>query len=153
VLQAYASLGGQDTGKKGWTQLLGKQLQHATRDAGKKKTKAKEVKPSLLNCELVRELTRELTDEHNQTVTTAQLLLRWGLENGAAIIPKTTSKDRLRENADIFSFSMSAQQVEGLQANLLAAVCANNPDHPAENVEELTRLCWRSDPLRLLDFD
>jgi len=85
-------------------------------------------------------------------VTPAQVLLRWGLERGAALIPKTTSRERLLENARVFNMRMSQQQVDGLQRELLATVRANNPNHD-QNIQELTRLCWRSDPLRHLEFE
>lgn len=153
MLQAYASLGGQDTGKKGWSKLLGKKG-HAETDESGKKLKAKERKPSsLMNSVPVAQLARKLSEQHGVELTPAQLLLRWGLEKGAALIPKTNSIDRLAENAGVFHFSMSPEQVDGLQEELLSAVRSNNPEHPAEDVEELTRLCWRSDPLRLLDFE
>ena len=152
MLQAYASLGGQDTGKKAWSKLLGKKGYPATDESGKK-LKAKDLQPNLMKCEAVVQLARTLADEHRDEVTPAQLLLRWGLEKGAALIPKTTSMERLQENAGVFDFSMSPQQVDGLEAELLSTVRNNNPECPAGDVESLTRLCWRSDPLRMLDFD
>jgi hypothetical protein len=57
------------------------------------------------------------------------------------------------ENANVFSFRLSPQQVDMLRDELLAIVRRNNPDHPAADIEQLTRLCWRSDPLRLLNFE
>jgi 2,5-diketo-D-gluconate reductase A len=41
-------------------------------------------------------------------VTEAQFLLRWGVQNGFSVLPKSTNPDRLRQNADIFSFSIDA---------------------------------------------
>lgn len=35
-----------------------------------------------------------------------QVLLRWGLQRGLGLIPKTVSPERLRVNADIFAFSL-----------------------------------------------
>lgn len=40
-------------------------------------------------------------------VTPAQLVLRWHLQNGIATIPKTTHKDRMKENFNIFNFELS----------------------------------------------
>ncbi len=40
--------------------------------------------------------------------TPAQILLRWPLQHGIAIIPKSSHPDRIRENADIFDFELSA---------------------------------------------
>jgi len=36
--------------------------------------------------------------------TPAQVLLRWGVQKGNAVIPKTSSVARLRENKDLFGF-------------------------------------------------
>ena len=41
-------------------------------------------------------------------MTEAQLLLRWGVQKGFSVLPKSTNPDRLRQNADIFSFSIDA---------------------------------------------
>ena len=37
-------------------------------------------------------------------VSEAQVLLRWGIQQGYPVLPKSTNPDRLRQNADIFSF-------------------------------------------------
>ena len=41
------------------------------------------------------------------TKTPAQNILRWGLQRGTTIIPKTTNQDRMRENLAITSFTLS----------------------------------------------
>jgi D-xylose reductase len=49
--------------------------------------------------------------------TPAQVLLRWGVQRGTAVIPKTSRPERLVENISIFDFSLSAAQmaaVDGL---------------------------------------
>ncbi|KAL5705607.1 3''-deamino-3''-oxonicotianamine reductase [Ranunculus cassubicifolius] len=42
----------------------------------------------------------------------AQICLRWGLQQGASIIPKSFNKDRLRENMEIFDWELSKEEVE-----------------------------------------
>ena len=37
----------------------------------------------------------------------AQVVLRWGIQRGTAVIPKTTSKERLIENFSILDFSLT----------------------------------------------
>lgn len=52
--------------------------------------------------------------------TPAQILLRWHLQNGIAIIPKSVHQDRIKANADIFNFELSPaemQQIDGLNTN------------------------------------
>jgi len=47
-------------------------------------------------------------------------VLRWGIQRGTAIIPKTTSKDRLKENFSIQNFNLSEDemvQINGLNKN------------------------------------
>jgi 2,5-diketo-D-gluconate reductase A len=41
-------------------------------------------------------------------VTEAQVLLRWGVQSGFSVLPKSTNPERLRQNADIFSFNIDA---------------------------------------------
>jgi len=43
--------------------------------------------------------------------TPAQVLIRWGLEHGAVEIPKSVHLERIRENAQVFDFSLSAAEV------------------------------------------
>ncbi|UJR09751.1 hypothetical protein I4U23_013978 [Adineta vaga] len=47
--------------------------------------------------------------------TPAQILIRWSIQNGFITIPKTTSDiERLKENMDVFDFSMSDEDMKGL---------------------------------------
>lgn len=39
-------------------------------------------------------------------VTEAQLLLRWGVQNGYAVLPKSLNPDRMHQNIDLFSFAI-----------------------------------------------
>ena len=70
--------------------------------------------------------------------TPAQVLLRWALERGAAVIPKTVSAARLSENAGALDVKLPPETVRELSAM----------DRGGEG-----RLCWRADPLRMLDFE
>lgn len=38
--------------------------------------------------------------------TTAQVTLRWGLQMGHSLVPKSTNPERIRENFDIFDWSI-----------------------------------------------
>ena len=46
----------------------------------------------------------------------AQVLLRWALDRGDIVFPKSTHKERLVENFDVFDFSLSADEVAALAA-------------------------------------
>ena len=43
--------------------------------------------------------------------TPAQVILRWGLQRGTAIIPKTSQKERLRENIALFDFELTGEEM------------------------------------------
>jgi diketogulonate reductase-like aldo/keto reductase len=46
--------------------------------------------------------------------TPAQVLLRWGLQLGAVVIPKSTHRERIEENAQIFDFTLSDEYMAAL---------------------------------------
>jgi diketogulonate reductase-like aldo/keto reductase len=48
--------------------------------------------------------------------TPAQVLIRWCLEREIPVIPKSTHRDRLEENAQVFDFTLSAEQMAALDA-------------------------------------
>jgi 2,5-diketo-D-gluconate reductase A len=48
--------------------------------------------------------------------TPAQVVLRWHIQRGDIIFPKSVTPDRIRENIDIFDFGLSAAEVETISA-------------------------------------
>jgi methylglyoxal/glyoxal reductase len=46
--------------------------------------------------------------------TPAQVALRWGLQRGLVMIPKSVKRHRLEENARLFDFTLSAEEVATL---------------------------------------
>jgi 2,5-diketo-D-gluconate reductase A len=46
--------------------------------------------------------------------TPAQVLLRWGVQHGLPVIPKSTHRERIEENAQIFDFSLSPDDMAEL---------------------------------------
>jgi D-xylose reductase len=48
--------------------------------------------------------------------SSAQILLRWGVQRGTAVIPKTTRSERLRENLNIFDFELSPDEMNAITA-------------------------------------
>lgn len=48
--------------------------------------------------------------------TAAQVVLRWGVQRGNAIIPKTSRPERLIENLDIFDFELTSEEMQGISA-------------------------------------
>ena len=48
--------------------------------------------------------------------TPAQVLLRWCLQHGVPIIPKSTHRERIEENARVFDFTLSDEDMAALDA-------------------------------------
>jgi len=48
--------------------------------------------------------------------TSSQVLLRWGLQHGCIVIPKSDREDHLRENAAVFDFVLSDKEMAALDA-------------------------------------
>ena len=48
--------------------------------------------------------------------TPAQIVLRWGVQRGTAVIPKTSRPERLRENLAIFDFELTADEMQSITA-------------------------------------
>lgn len=48
--------------------------------------------------------------------TPAQIVLRWGVQRGTAIIPKTSKPARMRENIDIMDFELSSAEMDAISA-------------------------------------
>ena len=57
----------------------------------------------------------------SQTKSTAQILIRWALQHGLVVIPKSANRARVFENADVFDFEISAEDMrllDGFNENL-----------------------------------
>lgn len=48
--------------------------------------------------------------------TTAQVMLRWHLQRGVVVIPKSTHKERMIENFDVFDFTLSEEDMNVINA-------------------------------------
>lgn len=50
--------------------------------------------------------------------TPVQVLLRWGIQKGVAMIPKSTNQGRLKENSEVFDFSLTDDQMNEIEAQI-----------------------------------
>lgn len=69
--------------------------------------------------DLDHEVTRSISELHGKS--TAQVVLRWHVQRGFIVIPKTVSDQRMRENIDVFDFALSDDEmaaITGLEAGL-----------------------------------
>ena len=55
-----------------------------------------------------------IADAHGKTPS--QVTLRWHIERGDIVFPKSTHEERMRENFDLFDFSLSADEVAAISA-------------------------------------
>ena len=60
--------------------------------------------------------------------TPAQVLLRWSIQHGFLPLPKTTSKERMLENAAIFDFELSQEDIDGLKQLEAYGLTGHHPD-------------------------
>lgn len=59
-------------------------------------------------------IVKEIAEKYGKTPT--QIALRYTVQRGIVVIPKTTSKARMKENLDLFDFSLTEEDVEKLKA-------------------------------------
>jgi diketogulonate reductase-like aldo/keto reductase len=65
--------------------------------------------------------------------TPAQVLLRWCLQHGVPVIPKSTHRERIAENAQIFDFTLPEKDMAAL----------DDLDQTAGTAKALERTWWR----------
>ncbi|KAJ3565381.1 hypothetical protein NPX13_g7528 [Xylaria arbuscula] len=64
---------------------------------------------------------KKLADKHGKTE--AQILLRWSLQKGCIPLPKSVTPSRIKENANIYDFELSQEEVAELETNEYSPVC------------------------------
>lgn len=55
------------------------------------------------------ELLLEIANSHQKTV--AQVILRWNIQRGVVVIPKTVNKSRMEENINVFDFNLTDDEM------------------------------------------
>lgn len=79
----------------------------------------------------------ELAEQYGKTP--AQIVLRWHIERGIVVIPKSVTPSRIRENRDIFDFSLSKEDMDKVATLNTGERYSGNPD----DQEFLTRTSIR----------
>ena len=69
--------------------------------------------------------------------TPAQVMLRWGLQHGRSVIPKSTKPSRIAENIDVFDFELSADETAAIDG--LDTGRRGGPDPDAITLEAFGR--------------
>lgn len=57
---------------------------------------------------------QEIADKHGKSV--AQIILRWDLQNGVVTIPKSTKVHHIAENATVFDFELTVEDMERIDS-------------------------------------
>ncbi|AIQ68212.1 aldo/keto reductase [Paenibacillus graminis] len=72
------------------------------------------------------ELLQGIAGKHGKTVS--QVILRWGLQNGIVIIPKSVTASRIKENSEIFDFELSAEELAAISGLDASERIGSDPD-------------------------
>jgi len=78
----------------------------------------------------------EIAAAHDKSA--AQVMLRWHLQEGRSVIPKSTKPARIAENFDVFDFELSADQLAAIDA--LDTGVRGGPEPEAITLEEFGRV-------------
>ncbi len=57
---------------------------------------------------------KKIGEKYNKT--TAQVILRWQLQRGIVVIPKSTHKERMAQNLDVFDFTLTNEDMQAIAA-------------------------------------
>jgi len=63
---------------------------------------------------LEEDMLAELATSHGKSV--AQIVLRWHIQRGVAVIPKSNSMERITENMNVFDFELTEQEMSSISA-------------------------------------
>ncbi|MEK3887571.1 aldo/keto reductase [Bacillus sp. FSL K6-3431] len=70
---------------------------------------------------------KHLAEKHHKT--TAQIILRWHLQNGIIIIPKSVHEERIQENANLFDFELTLNEMREIDTLNLNERFGPDPDN------------------------
>lgn len=69
---------------------------------------------------------KEIADKYGKTP--AQVILRWDIQHQIITIPKSTKEERIIENADVFDFSLTAEEMKRIDQLNKNERTGTNPD-------------------------
>ncbi|WP_128895542.1 aldo/keto reductase [Longirhabdus pacifica] len=70
---------------------------------------------------------QKIASKHHKT--TAQVILRWDIQQGVITIPKSVKFERIRDNANIFDFSLDEEDVKQIESMNIDKRNGPDPDH------------------------
>ncbi|MCK0192614.1 aldo/keto reductase [Arenibacter sp. F20364] len=73
------------------------------------------------------DIMKDLAEKYDKTI--AQIVLRWDLQKGVVTIPKSSKKERIRANADVFDFVLAPEDMKRLDALARGKRFGPDPDN------------------------
>ncbi|WP_108425179.1 aldo/keto reductase [Flagellimonas amoyensis] len=73
------------------------------------------------------DIMKKMAAKYNKTI--AQVALRWDLQKGVVTIPKSSKKERITSNADIFDFELTNEDIQALDKLDRGKRFGPNPDN------------------------
>ncbi|KAG5496104.1 hypothetical protein JKF63_02404 [Porcisia hertigi] len=67
-----------------------------------------------------------LAEKHKKSV--AQVIIRWLLQLGVVVIPKSSSEDRIKQNFDVFDFELAPEDMRAMESMNANARIGGHPD-------------------------
>ena len=58
------------------------------------------------------EMLKNIAKKHNKTVS--QVILKWNVQRGVVVLPKSVHLDRIKENFEIFDFTLTAEEMKNI---------------------------------------
>lgn len=74
---------------------------------------------------------KKLAEKYGKTE--AQILIRWSLEKGYIPLPKSVTPERIKQNADVYDFSLTPEDVKELETTEYKPVCWDPTVTPIDN--------------------
>ena len=71
-----------------------------------------------------------IADEHGKTV--AQVILRWSVQRGVSVIPKSVHRNRMEENLAVWDFNLTDEEMAQIATLDLARPQMLDPRKPSE---------------------